>query len=125
MICSKKERPYLNISPSWCTLIKKDGESNARILLLCNFAYYIWVNVKREFEVVGAFPKLWRDFLCIDWGLRGRKKKAKLLWMWCCMAAAWNIWLEHNTRIFKDRTSDASEIWSKIKFTPSIWAFSS
>ena len=41
------------------------------------------------------------------------------------MAAAWHIWLERNARIFENRSMEESEIWSKIKFTASLWAFSS
>ena len=41
------------------------------------------------------------------------------------MAAVWYIWLERNARIFEDRILEATEVWCKIKFTSSLWAFSS
>lgn len=41
------------------------------------------------------------------------------------MAVTWHMWLGRNARVFEDRVSDESEIWSKIKFTATLWAFSS
>lgn len=117
-------RPYLSTSPSWCILCKNDNESNDHMLLRCKFAQNTWAKVFKEFEVTGALPKSWFDFLCVDW-CRGRRKTAKFLWRCCCLAVAWCIWLEGNARIFEDQPSKEVEVWCKIKFSASLWAFSS
>lgn len=67
------------VSPSWCTLCKNNSESNDHMLLNCKFAKYIWAKLLKEFEVIGALPKSWYEFLCVDWCFRGRRKKAKFL----------------------------------------------
>ena len=121
----QSKRPNLAISPSWCILCKRDSESIDHIFLHCNFAQYIWAEVKREFNVIGVMSRSWHDFLCIDWGVRAKKNNSKVLWRCCCMAVACHIWLERNARIFEDRNSEVANIWSKAKFTASLGAFSS
>ena len=78
-----------------------------------------------EFDLIAVLPSSWHDFLAIEWCFKGNKKKAKLLWRCCCMAAAWSVWQERNARIFENRFLEAQEVWSKIKSLASLWAFSS
>ena len=112
---SQRRRPYLLIPPSWCILCKHDNESNDHLLLHCQFAQNLWARVFKEFEVIGALPQSWYDFLSVHWCLNGRRKKAKFLWR-CCSAVVWCIWLEHNARIFEDRVLEASEVCARLNF---------
>ncbi|KAM7480816.1 hypothetical protein LguiB_005399 [Lonicera macranthoides] len=118
-------RPYLAISSSWCILCKQKGESIDHILLHCNFTGYMWNKVGEVFGSIGAKPSSWRDFLSMEWQFVGNKKKSKLMWRCCCLALAWCIWQERNTRVFEDKSNEAAEIWLKIKLLSSIWATSS
>ncbi|KAM7473840.1 hypothetical protein LguiB_021083 [Lonicera macranthoides] len=61
----------------------------------------------------------------MEWQFAGNKKKSKIMWRCCCLALAWCIWQERNTRVFEDKSNEATEIWLKIKLLSSIWASSS
>ena len=41
------------------------------------------------------------------------------------MAMAWHLWLERNARVFENKNAEVSEVWCRVKFTASLWAFAS
>lgn len=65
-------------------------------------------------EVIGAFPRPCYNFLCVDWCIWRNRKKPKQLCSCRIMAAAWYIWLEHNSENFEDRDLEKLDVRCKI-----------
>ena len=120
----QSRRPNKALSPSWCILYKQDSESVDHLIIRCRFSQLIWDKIKWEFQIVSVLPNYWYALLCMEWQFIGNRKKAKILWRCCIMAAAWCLWLERNSRTFEDKSSDIDEVWSRIKSLASLWASS-
>lgn len=52
----------------------------------------------------------------------GRSRDASLLWNCAVFSLFWNIWIERNSRIFKNRELSLSLLWEKITVQSSLWA---
>ncbi|VVA33689.1 Hypothetical predicted protein [Prunus dulcis] len=84
------------LSPHWCALCNKAGESADHLLLPCPFSLKLW------------------------------GKKAKILWGSLMQAVIWNLWLECNRRIFEDyKGVGVVESWDRVKFWAALWASTS
>ena len=118
----QSRRPNRALSPSWCILCRQDAESVDHLIIRCRFSQIIWDKIKWELHLISALPNSWHALLCMEWHFRGNRKKAKILWRCCIMAAAWCLWLERNRRTFEDKFSEIEEIWCRIKSLASLWA---
>ena len=107
----QRKRPFASLSPSWCILCKRDGENIDHVLLQCSFVRKLWDKVFELFNIVGAVPHKWADFVIVKWHFNNYNKKISCLWRFAIMAAAWSVWLERNKRIFEDKSSLAEDIW--------------
>lgn len=77
-----KEKTILVLSPNWCVLCKGKEEYLHHLLLHCQYSYFLWCEVFREFGVQmallrrGWFPTLGSK----PWG-RSLERKM-LCWLW-------------------------------------------
>ncbi|KAM7507518.1 hypothetical protein LguiA_017971 [Lonicera macranthoides] len=84
-------RPYLQLSPLWCVMCKRSGESLDHLLLHCSFVHSIWCNIRSDFDMVAALPSSWHNLLIERWYFKGDKKKSKKLWRSSCLAVLWCV----------------------------------
>ena len=117
-------RPYQQLSPSWCITCKRSEENLDHLLIHCPFIHSIWCNIRREFNVISAFPDSWYNLLVRKWYLKGDKKKTKVLWRCSCMVVLWSVRKERNARIFEDKEEN-EKVWQRVKAPSSLWAYSS
>ncbi|KAM7515020.1 hypothetical protein LguiA_004603 [Lonicera macranthoides] len=87
--------------------------------------YKLWGKVCNIFNMAGAFPKSWGDFLGVKWFFKGNKKRVLILWRCCCLAIAWCTWQERNSRLFENKVRQEDEVWSRVVFLTLLWAKSS
>ena len=85
----------------------------------------VWTEIKNWLGLHDIDPMDWRLALSVEvwWDefshKRGDSCKAHNTLM---MLVAWEIWNEHNTRIFRDIAATATIIITKIKDEASLWA---
>ena len=118
--------PYLCISPHWCALCNKAGDSVDHLLLHCPFSLKLWETLLQEVNTVWVIPEGCFELFSIRIDALGRGKKAKILWGSLMQAVVWNLWLERNRRIFEDyKGVGVAELWDRVKFWAALWASTS
>lgn len=87
--------PNVCLSPSWCVMCKRSGESADHLFLHCHKALHCF----RQLEFLEWFQLL--AFLSFQrlLMLLGKVKKL-VLWICSVLATFWVIWLDRNWRLF-------------------------
>ena len=76
-----------------------------------------------EVNAAWVIPKDCFQLFSIKLDALGRGKKAKNLWGCLMHAVIWNVWLEHNRRIFEVyKGVGVVELWDRVKFWAALWA---
>jgi hypothetical protein len=106
-----------------CPLCRSSPETASHLLMTCPFAQDIWT------RVLGAatLPLSFRppsdahpsDWLCSS-GQRLDKTKSKL-WRATVPLVWWNVWIERNDRIFRQRQTTAEAVFHKIIAEGAEW----
>ncbi|XP_020420593.1 uncharacterized protein LOC18774736 [Prunus persica] len=118
--------PYLCISPHWCALCNKAGQSVDHLLIHCPFSLKLWETLLKEVNTVWVIPEGCFELFSIRFDALGRGKKAKILWGSLMQAVVWNLWMERSRRIFEDyKGVGVAELWDRVKFWAALWASTS
>lgn len=64
----------------------------------------------------------WRLCSWLDIGVLGGSKDAQILWQCAVLGTLWCIWIERNTRFFRDQVLTFSCLWERISFYTSFSA---
>ena len=78
-----------------CPMCLKDEETVHHLLIHCQFAYRVWMVVINMFEMKWVMPRTVAD-LFIQWRLRSKFSRARVLWKSILYATLWKLWLERN-----------------------------
>ncbi|CAL2278177.1 unnamed protein product [Prunus armeniaca] len=119
----QRRRLYMYLSQHWCVLCKMSVENVDHLFLHCPFSLSLWWTLLREVKTVWVIPKGCFDLLCSHFVISGRGKGASTLWGCLVQSVFWNIWLEHNRRIFDEyEGAGVGELWDRVKFWAALWA---
>lgn len=108
------------ISPSVCPPCMKNVESAQYLWFECSFSFNLWWKLFSIFNVCWVFsicPK--ENVLQLLWGLK-LLAKSKILWSNVVKVTLSEIWFERNQRIFKEQSSNWSDISDSISESVSL-----
>ncbi|XP_073035927.1 uncharacterized protein [Primulina eburnea] len=117
----QKRMPGLAVSPQWCTLCKKSDETQDHILLHCSFTTRIWAQVMQHLGFEWVFPRRSQDMLIIEPGFIKGKSMTNF-WYLVVHCTFWSIWMERNSRIFREENKSCEDIWDSIRVRVATWA---
>ena len=105
--------------PSRCPLCCSDEETIDHLLLNCPFSKEIWAEVLllniEDLAIHQNITELFATWATSSpFGLH-KKDLLKTIWMWAPKAICWKIWLERNSRIFRDERNSSFRIATKCK----------
>ncbi|ONH94897.1 hypothetical protein PRUPE_7G038000 [Prunus persica] len=97
----QRHRPFMCLSPHWCTLCNMDRESADDLFIHCPYSLKVWWSLLQEVNAAWVIPKDCFQLLSYKIDALGRGKKAKVLWGCLVHAVFWNLWASV-TPVFKD-----------------------
>ena len=109
-----------------CKLCNQVQESAAHLLFKCRFTVRVWSNLKTWLALNDLDTSVWHGFRSVkEWWFevtskRGDSRKAMASLI---MLVSWEIWKERNGRVFRNESSTAIMIISKIKEEVIMWGF--
>lgn len=94
----QRRRPFISLSPYWCVLCKRDGESAKLIFLHCQFSKAIWDYFFYKMSRSWVMPDEVMDFFCQrkSWGLGDYGKI-----IWACLIHV-SLWVFGRNKISKN-----------------------
>ncbi|CAN0887943.1 Putative ribonuclease H protein At1g65750 [Linum grandiflorum] len=108
------------IMPNRCVMCCHAEESTSHLLLHCKYSFAVWMSFWQTLGGFGPFPhdvlglleewKTGQNFSCF-----GRFRKV------VHHAIMWNLWIERNNRIFRDKSCSVKQLVWKIAFNTSRW----
>ena len=105
--------------PSRCILCKDNVECTRHLMLECKFASQIWTellgNWNSNFALPSSIPELFANWLNRYLGPFPKNKVIKAAWSSLPKIICWQIWLERNRRIFRNKEKDVKFVGVKIK----------
>lgn len=118
----QRRNPHIALSPSWCSLCRKDYENIDHLMLHCEVATKLWNLLCSQTGILWATPRECKSlFIEAGGGLRS-SGKAKVLWKAMVLSLTWSIWKERNARIFEEKDSNVQDIFENAKYNSSLWA---
>lgn len=100
-----KELFFIANFPIMCVMSLSSGETASHLLLRCPIVYGLWTKVLKTFYISALFLEKFDEFL-IQWS--AKKKLLQNMWH----AISWNIWIERNKKIFRDRFAPSFSLGS-------------
>jgi ribonuclease HI len=105
--------------PSRCILCRENVECARHLVLECKFASQIWHELLGTWRSNFVFPsstsELFANWLPRYPGPFPKNKIIKAAWTSLPKIISWQIWLERNKRIFRNKEQDAKFVVIKIK----------
>eukprot|EP00253_Pinus_taeda_P001840 PITA_01840 len=107
--------------PSICSLCKENSETAAHSILECKFSKQIWLsfihNLNPNFLMPCSTVELFSNWAARYPGPPPKNQVIKTAWATLPKIICWQIWLEHNRRIFRstNQNSKALEIKNKCQ----------
>eukprot|EP00253_Pinus_taeda_P019814 PITA_19814 len=100
--------------PSICLNCKKEEETTVHLMQLCPFSRKIWEKVtfrcQKEGHELGDLNNTLRN-----WPQQPYQSNIlNSLWQILPGIVMWNLWKEHNRRIFKNQSMDEQQVWKII-----------
>ncbi|KAK9266438.1 hypothetical protein L1049_007440 [Liquidambar formosana] len=118
----QRKRPSVCLSPQWCVLCKKEGESVDHLFLHCDISIALWQRLFNLANLSWVRPQHSYSLLEVEFRGFSRSKRAKVLWNSVVLAIFWAIWIERNSRIFRDLVEEMDGVWDRVCFLASLWA---
>lgn len=100
-----KELFFIANFPIMSVMSLSSGETASHLLLRCPIVYGLWTKVLKTFYISALFLEKFDEFL-IQWS--AKKKLLQNMWH----AISWNIWIEWNKKIFRDRFAPSFSLGS-------------
>lgn len=116
----QKRRPFIQLSPQWCSLCKKDGESVHHIFLHCSFTYEVQAYFISRMGINWVIPREVSK-LFHSWGTYEVNDRSKQFGEVILHAIIWGVWKERNNRIFKNMSKNCGEVIEEILREVSGW----
>lgn len=63
----QKRRPFMHLSPQWCPLCKRDGESVHHIFMHCSFTYEVCIYFISRMRINWVMPEKLSQLFCSWW----------------------------------------------------------
>ncbi|XP_020963842.1 uncharacterized protein LOC110265266 [Arachis ipaensis] len=108
------------MSDSMCILCTKEVESAEHLFLRCEVTWQVWCkwlrSLGRDWVIPGTTKELFESWR----GMHNRQQGQKL-WMTTFFAVIWNIWLERNARIFKNKRASLEAIHTRTVLSYTEW----
>ena len=105
--------------PSRCPLCCSEEETMNHLLISCPFSQAIWTEVLllnlEELAIPQNIPDLFATWSTSSPFDLHKKDLLKSIWIWAPKAICWKIWLERNSRIFKDEEKSSIKIAIQCK----------
>lgn len=117
----QRHRPFLQISPNWCVLCRKDSESTNHLFMHCSFSKVIWdhfSNLNCSWVMPHELLNLFSQRNSWGMGVRG-----KCFWACLIHAVQLGIWKERNLRIFDGKHKSISKVIDPIVRKLGSWLF--
>ena len=105
--------------PSRCPMCLVEEENVDHLFLLCPFAKETWKEVMKMSLDKIVIPVNLQDMLK-NWASSSpfclnNKELLKTCWMWIPKFTCWKIWIERNSKIFKDKSRSSSRVVIKAR----------
>ncbi|CAN0892091.1 hypothetical protein LINGRAHAP2_LOCUS17349 [Linum grandiflorum] len=108
------------VVPNWCVLCERDVEPVSHIFLSCPFSRKVWEFFSSTLSISGPLHsdkygviRSWKAMNGFD---RFQKVMEVLLHAFC-----WFIWLERNSRVFRDESKSEVQVAHKVAFAIGSW----
>ncbi|XP_074308303.1 uncharacterized protein LOC141643158 [Silene latifolia] len=104
---------------NWCTLCKNANETQGHLFFKCQFSASIWNGLMTWLKIRGRTVNLWQE---LRWSTQRKTQKHwKMGLLRCCLTAAvYSIWLERNSRIFRDKEMTVGVLLRQIQYVVSV-----
>ncbi|KAK9286213.1 hypothetical protein L1049_014598 [Liquidambar formosana] len=116
----QRKRPFVCLSPQWCVLCKKEGEFVDHLFLHCDISIALWQRLFNLANLSWVRPSY--SLLEVEFRGFGRSKRAKVLWSSVVLAIFWVIWIERNSRIFRDLVEEMDVLASLLDFLSNLYS---
>jgi hypothetical protein len=111
------------VGPFRCPLFHQAKESSSHLLLFCSFSKEVWT------LVAGSHFTLPLDLhsLLVDWPTLSsfptqKKSLVSILWQTLPRFILWGLWLERNSRIFREKERNPPQVATRIRSLFKDWA---
>lgn len=102
----------MHLSLDVCVMCMRASESHEHLLIL--FMHCLMARIWCKLFGVRGEPRSVEELIMISHVCFGRSRDASLLWNCSIFGLLWDIWIERNSRIFKNRELSLSFLWEKI-----------
>lgn len=106
--------------PTTC-LFCDENESIARLFLHCSFVKTVWSEISNKLHWFFSMPADTSAVLQAQ-NLLQHNKASNVVWNMIPAAILWNIWKEHNGRVFPDTSHNARAVAKKVVYCLFTWA---
>jgi len=99
--------------PSRCPLCKNDEETLDHILIRCPFSKEVWdqaLMMTQRLNLPENSQELFLNWMASSPFQLSKKSLLQAAWNWIPKAICWNIWIERNNRIFREKERHSSKI---------------
>eukprot|EP00268_Persea_americana_P006524 TRINITY_DN12355_c3_g1_i1.p1 TRINITY_DN12355_c3_g1~~TRINITY_DN12355_c3_g1_i1.p1 ORF type:complete len:248 (+),score=21.79 TRINITY_DN12355_c3_g1_i1:391-1134(+) len=91
------------------------------LLIHCTFTHKVWSSIITMFDMSWVMPVNVME-LFLQWKYSGSSARGCLLWCFSLYAGLWKLWLERNSRIFKNKSKSFVQIVQSIIWNILEWA---
>ncbi|XP_074290260.1 uncharacterized protein LOC141616992 [Silene latifolia] len=104
---------------NWCILCKNANETHRHLFFKCSYSASIWKGLMNWIKAPGRTVNLWQK---LRWSTQRKTQKHwKMRIFRCCLTAAvYSIWLERNSRIFRDKEMVVGVLLRHIQYVVSV-----
>jgi hypothetical protein len=111
--------------PFRCPLCHQAEETSTHLLLLCTFSKEVWTMVaglQFTLPLPQDIPSLLLDWPTLSPFQQQKQSMASRLWQALPRFILWGLWLERNSRIFREKERKAPQVTARIRSLFSEWA---
>lgn len=113
--------PWMSLSPNCCTICLRNSKIAPHIFNHCLFANIFWEFITESFNWSAPRPHDIHDLLSFYLVGHPFRNEKKTLWECFIRAFLWNLWLERNARIFKEKSQSIQSFLEHTTFTALTW----
>lgn len=111
--------------PSRCILCKANSETALHIMIECNYTISVWQELLDSWNFDLNFPtsvqELFASWMARYLGIQPKNKKIRSAWSALPKFTSWQVLLERNRRIFRNKAQDHRIVANSVKCQLNEW----
>lgn len=106
-----------------CPLCNQMEEEADHLFLKYPIAGQLWRNFLNLMGILWVLEDICEGIMC-SWSISRLEPRRKMAWNTIPVAILWSIWKERNTRFFRSKESEVTELFQKAKWRLCTWLLS-